>query len=121
VLAKLDRRLQIGSQPSVSLHRVADEACDYVMPDFMRIGGVTRWQRAAAIAAVAGIPISTYLYPEIAAHVMRVAEPTLARVTGLGESGRAAALPSEEWESAYSGYAGAGVGMGRERSSCSPG
>jgi mandelate racemase len=22
------------------------KACDYVMPDFMRIGGVTGWQRA---------------------------------------------------------------------------
>ena len=44
------------------------------MPDFMRIGGVTGWQRAAAIAAAADIPISTHLYPEVAAHVMRVSE-----------------------------------------------
>jgi mandelate racemase len=50
------------------------KACDYVMLDFMRIGGVTGWQRAAAIAAAAGIPISTHLYPEVAAHVMRVSE-----------------------------------------------
>ena len=50
------------------------KACDYVMPDFMRIGGVTGWQRAAAIAASACIPISTHLYPEVAAHVMRVTE-----------------------------------------------
>ena len=50
------------------------KACDYVMPDFMRIGGVTGWQRAAAIAAAASIPISTHLYPEVAAHVMRVTE-----------------------------------------------
>ncbi len=49
-------------------------ACDYVMPDFMRIGGVTGWQRAAAIAGAAGIPVSTHLYPEVAAHVMRVTE-----------------------------------------------
>ncbi len=49
-------------------------ACDLVMPDFMRIGGVTGWQRAAAIAGAAGIPISTHLYPEVAAHVMRVSE-----------------------------------------------
>jgi mandelate racemase len=34
------------------------KACDYAMPDFMRIGGVTGWQRAAAIAVAAGIPIS---------------------------------------------------------------
>ncbi len=50
------------------------QACDLVMPDFMRIGGVTGWQRAAAIAGAAGIPISTHLYPEVAAHVMRVSE-----------------------------------------------
>ena len=49
------------------------KACDYAMPDFMHIG-VTGWQRAAAIAAAAGIPISTHLYPEVAAHVMRVTE-----------------------------------------------
>lgn len=49
-------------------------ACDYVMPDFMRIGGVTGWMRAAAIAGVQGVPMSTHLYPEVAAHVMRVTE-----------------------------------------------
>lgn len=49
-------------------------AGDYVMPDLMRIGGVTGWMRTAAIAAAAGIPVSTHLYPEIAAHLMRVTE-----------------------------------------------
>ena len=44
------------------------------MPDFMRIGEVTGWLRAAAIAGAAGIPVSTHLYPEVAAHVMRVAD-----------------------------------------------
>lgn len=50
------------------------KACDLVMPDFMRIGGVTGWLRAAAVAGVAGIPMSTHLYPEVGAHVMRVTE-----------------------------------------------
>ena len=49
-------------------------ACDFIMPDFMRIGGVTGWMRAAALAGAAGIPMSTHLYPEVAAHVMRVTE-----------------------------------------------
>jgi mandelate racemase len=53
---------------------VLDGACDYVMPDLMRIGGVTGWLRAAAIAGAAGIPVSTHLYPEFAAHLMRVTE-----------------------------------------------
>ena len=44
------------------------------MPDFMRIGGVTGWLKASAIAGAAGIPMSTHLYPEVAAHVMRVTE-----------------------------------------------
>lgn len=57
------------------MHRALQmKACDLVMPDFMRIGGVTGWLRAAAIAGAAGIPVSTHLYPEIAAHVMRVTE-----------------------------------------------
>jgi mandelate racemase len=50
------------------------KACDFVMPDFMRIGGVTGWLRSAAIAGAAGVPMSTHLYPEVAAHVMRVTE-----------------------------------------------
>lgn len=49
-------------------------AGDHFMPDLMRIGGVTGWLRAAAIAGAAGIPMSTHLYPEIAAHLMRVTE-----------------------------------------------
>src|SRR3984885_8571694 len=50
------------------------KTCDLVMPDFMRIGGVTGWLKASAIAGAAGIPMSTHLYPEVAAHVMRVTE-----------------------------------------------
>ena len=53
---------------------VSKGACDCVMPDLMRIGGVTGWLRAAAIAGAAGIPVSTHLYPEIAAHLIRVTE-----------------------------------------------
>jgi mandelate racemase len=69
--------IQIGENfygPRALYTALQMKACDYVMPDFMRIGGVTGWQRAAAIAAAAGIPISTHLYPEVAAHVMRVSE-----------------------------------------------
>jgi mandelate racemase len=44
------------------------------MPDLMRIGGVSGWLRAAAIAGAAGIPMSTHLYPETAAHLMRVTD-----------------------------------------------
>ena len=47
-------------------------ACDLVMPDLMRIGGVTGWRQAAAIAEVTGMPLSSHLYPEVSAHLLRV-------------------------------------------------
>ena len=75
--ADLKTPVQIGENfhgPRALYTALQMKACDYAMPDFMRIGGVTGWQRAAAIAAAAGIPISTHLYPEVAAHVMRVSE-----------------------------------------------
>ena len=75
--ADLGTPLQIGENfyGPRDLHRALQmKACDLVMPDFMRIGGVTGWLRAAAIAGGAGIPISTHLYPEVGAHVMRVSE-----------------------------------------------
>ncbi len=75
--AELETPLQIGENfyGPRELHKALQkQACDLVMPDFMRIGGVTGWMRAAAIAGAAGIPISTHLYPEVAAHVMRVTE-----------------------------------------------
>jgi len=75
--AELKTPIQIGENfyGPRELHKALQKkACDLVMPDFMRIGGVTGWVRAAAIAAAAGVPMSTHLYPEVAAHVMRVTE-----------------------------------------------
>jgi mandelate racemase len=75
--AELKTAIQIGENfygPRDMHIALQKKACDLVMPDFMRIGGVTGWLRAAAIAGAAGIPMSTHLYPEVAAHVMRVTE-----------------------------------------------
>jgi mandelate racemase len=75
--AELRTPLQIGENfygPRDLQRALAMKACDLVMPDFMRIGGVTGWLRAAAIAGAAGVPVSTHLYPEVAAHVLRVTE-----------------------------------------------
>ncbi|MGB8632605.1 MAG: enolase C-terminal domain-like protein [Xanthobacteraceae bacterium] len=75
--AELKTPLQIGENfygPREMHNALQKKACDLVMPDFMRIGGVTGWMRAAAIAGAAGIPVSTHLYPEVAAHMMRVTE-----------------------------------------------
>jgi mandelate racemase len=75
--AEIDTPIQMGENfyGPRELHKALQKnACDLVMPDFMRIGGVTGWLRAAAIAGAAGVPISTHLYPDIAAHMMRVTE-----------------------------------------------
>jgi len=75
--AELKTPLQIGENfygPREMHKALQKKASDLVMPDFMRIGGVTGWMRAAAIAGAAGIPVSTHLYPEVAAHMMRVTE-----------------------------------------------
>jgi len=54
---------------------LAVNACDYVMPDLERIGGVTGWQRAAAVASAAGIEMSSHIFPEVSAHLL-AATPT---------------------------------------------
>lgn len=75
--AELKTPIQIGENfyGPRDLQRALDsKACDFVMPDFMRVGGVTGWLRAAPIAGAAGMPMSTHLYPEVAAHMLRITE-----------------------------------------------
>lgn len=45
-------------------------ASDFLMPDVMKIGGVTGWLRAAALAEAHGIPVSNHLWPEISTQMM---------------------------------------------------
>lgn len=47
----------------------------YVMPDLERIGGVTGWMKAADIAAVNRVPMSSHLFSEVSAHLL-AATPT---------------------------------------------
>ena len=67
--------IQIGENFSES-HAMAQAldavACDYVMPDLERIGGVTGWRDAAALAAERAVPMSSHLYPEVSAHLLAV-------------------------------------------------
>jgi mandelate racemase len=45
-------------------------ASDYVMLDVMKIGGVTGWLCAAALAEAHSVPLSNHLWPEISAQLM---------------------------------------------------
>ncbi|MGZ5081971.1 MAG: enolase C-terminal domain-like protein [Usitatibacter sp.] len=67
--------IQIGenfSQPHSMEAALAAGACDYAMPDLERIGGVTGWMRAAALAHVHGIEMSSHLFPEVSAHLLAI-------------------------------------------------
>jgi mandelate racemase len=47
-------------------------ACDLAMPDAMKIGGVTGWMRAVALAQTRGVPVSSHIFQEISAHLLAV-------------------------------------------------
>jgi mandelate racemase len=70
--------IQIGENfmgPEQMAQALAAGACDYVMPDAQRIGGVTGWMRAAALAQGAGVEMSSHLFPEVSCHLL-AATPT---------------------------------------------
>ena len=48
---------------------------DLVMPDVMKLGGATAWQRAAALAQAGGMPMSSHLFAEFSTHLLS-ATPT---------------------------------------------
>ncbi|SAK79440.1 mandelate racemase/muconate lactonizing protein [Caballeronia fortuita] len=47
-------------------------ACDLAMVDLMKIGGVTGWLRASALADQARLPLSSHIFQEFSAHVLAV-------------------------------------------------
>jgi mandelate racemase len=51
-------------------HALDAGASDLVMPDVMKIGGVTGWMRAAALASAKGIRMSNHLWPELSARLL---------------------------------------------------
>ncbi|MBV8422536.1 MAG: mandelate racemase [Hyphomicrobiales bacterium] len=74
----LETPIQIGenfSESSAMAVALAAGAADYVMPDLERIGGVTGWLRAAALAATHRVEMSSHLFPEVSAHLL-AATPT---------------------------------------------
>jgi mandelate racemase len=74
----LDLPVQIGENfngPEAMAAALEAGACDLVMPDVSRIGGVTGWMQAAGIAAARGVPMSSHLMPEVSAHLL-AATPT---------------------------------------------
>ncbi len=70
--------VQIGENfngPEAMAEALRARACDHVMPDVARIGGVTGWLQAAALSSAHGIEMSSHLHPELSVHLL-AATPT---------------------------------------------
>lgn len=48
------------------------QACDRMMPDLMKIGGITGWLSVMGLARAASMPVSSHLFVEASAHVLAV-------------------------------------------------
>ena len=72
---EINTPIQIGENfmgPEQMAQALAAGACDYCMPDAERIGGVTGWMRAAALAQGAGMEMSSHLFPEASVQLLAV-------------------------------------------------
>jgi mandelate racemase len=75
IARELATPIQIGENfvgPNAMTAAIAAQAADYMMPDLMRIGGVSGWMRAASLAAAAKISLSSHLLPEMSAALLAV-------------------------------------------------
>jgi mandelate racemase len=51
---------------------IAAGASDFIMPDLMKVGGITGWLGVAGQADAASIPMSSHILPEASAHALAV-------------------------------------------------
>jgi mandelate racemase len=67
--------IQLGENwwgPHDMAKSIAAHASDYVMLDVMKLGGVTGWLRAAALAESASLLASSHTFPEFSAHLLGI-------------------------------------------------
>jgi len=75
IAAEVKTPIQIGENllnPSEMQKAIEARAAEYYMPDVQRIGGVTGWLRAAALAQVHNLDMSSHLFPEFSVHLLGV-------------------------------------------------
>jgi mandelate racemase len=75
IRAAVDTPVQLGESwwgiPAMTASITAG-AADLAMVDLLRIGGVSGWMSAAALAHAHALPLSSHLVPEISAHLLAV-------------------------------------------------
>jgi mandelate racemase len=79
--------------PSDMARAIAARACDMAMPDLIKIGGITGWLRAMALAEAASLPLSSHLLIEASAHALAVS-PTCHFLEHLDMAGAVMAEPA---------------------------
>ncbi len=75
VRAAVTANIQTGENwwfPRDAERAISAGACDVMMPDLMKIGGISGWMTAVGIAAAASMPVSSHLFVEASAHVLPV-------------------------------------------------
>jgi len=75
IRAALNVPVQIGENwfgPEDMQKAIDSHACDLCMPDVMKIGGVTGWLKASALAEQHGLPMSSHIFQEFSAHLLPV-------------------------------------------------
>jgi mandelate racemase len=80
--------------PTGFAEALAGGACDFIMPDLMKVGGITGWMHVAGQAQAASIPMSSHLFAEASAHVLAVT-PTAHWAEYLDLAGAILAEPME--------------------------
>jgi mandelate racemase len=73
IRAAVSTAIQTGENwwlPDDAARALQARISDYAMLDIVKIGGVTGWMRAAALAKAASVPVSSHLFPEASAHVL---------------------------------------------------
>ena len=105
--------IQIGENfmgPEQMAQAIAAGCCDYVMPDAQRIGGITGWMRAAAMAQGAGLEMSSHLFPEASCQLLAVT-PTCHWLEYVDWADPILAEPVQIRAGKVVGAAGPGLGM----------
>jgi hypothetical protein len=107
--------IQIGenfSEPHSMAEALEMQACDYAMPDLERIGGVTGWRGAAALAAARAVPdVIAFISGSQRASACGNADRALARICGLGRRHRRRAARDRRWPCGDTRAAGQRIGV----------
>jgi mandelate racemase len=113
IRAAISTPVQLGENwfGADEMHKaIAAGAADLVMPDVMKIGGVSGWLRASALAEAHGLPMSSHIFQEISCHLLAVT-PTAHWLERMDLAGAILAHPLEFSEGKATAPERPGIGI----------